>query len=650
MSSRIMASSIAQRKPAPSKKFATPPAKSACTACRASRLRCSGQRPCSRCLAKSRICVFTESRRGLKPDATRPAGQPACHFPVPGTSLEAAGLHDPYPKTQRSPVFVEVPQEVLPPLYNDDLGTIQFDDIFGGDSNDTLDTFFASLFSLPSYPPAGVIDEPVFDGLEPSHTYVLRRYKSDDDVVQAYYELIHPAFPILPPPLEQDVEDRAEPWVPTGQFFSDYEPSSPLILALLSILVLLPHPHDYHSSDETGRELRAAYAQSLTQRAIESIKIASEIATPASPSSLRSPAHPHVPLEIETPMALCLISMYQYLHHGNATKMRQMAEEAFDSSVKLSLHIIPHDDTNFAEARRRTWWMTYLCMCNASIISCEPPTRLMITNTFKTPYPSTENDSEVWRNYIRAEETLVSATLLLVALLRGFSSATSIVDFRQNIHLLNTIIESQLDGLDSEGIHSIDSSHPPEVRVGDCLRRLTWIRLTSSHIKTHRYRAFMSSAIVLKRFESLPSSEMLEASTTSGSTSNLEEMGIASRIFPFAASESRTLCLESSTKLASSLKILSSNVSVAPFACSAALAGYTALMTHHFTSSSTDYNESQTKSNAVREQCEQGVMDAINALDNFSVGFESMRTLNGDCPTLGPKLELRPLILTMKLL
>ncbi|OIW34946.1 hypothetical protein CONLIGDRAFT_32009 [Coniochaeta ligniaria NRRL 30616] len=48
MSSRIMASSIAQQRPAPLKKFATPPAKSACTACRASRLRCSGHSPCSR--------------------------------------------------------------------------------------------------------------------------------------------------------------------------------------------------------------------------------------------------------------------------------------------------------------------------------------------------------------------------------------------------------------------------------------------------------------------------------------------------------------------------------------------------------------------------------------------------------------------------
>ncbi|KAH7145383.1 hypothetical protein B0J13DRAFT_607094, partial [Dactylonectria estremocensis] len=408
------------------------------------------------CLAKNRICVFTESRRGLKRGATGPLGQPAYPLSVPRMSIEASNPYDPYPEGQLSPIFVDDSQGVLPPLYNDNLGTIQFDDIFGGDSNDALDAFFTSVFSLPSYPPAGVIDEPIVGGLGSPHIHVLRRYKSDDDVVQAYYELIHPVFPILPPPLAHHVEDRAEPWVPTGQFFSDYEPSSPLILALLSILVLLPHSHDGHASDETGRELRA--------------------------------------------------SLYQYLHHGNVTKMQQLAEEAFDFSVKLSLHVIPNDDTNFSEARRRTWWMTYLCMCNASIISCDPPTRPMMTSTFTTPYPSTENDSEVWRRYIRAEETLVSATLLLVALVRGFSSETSVFDFRQNIHFLNSIIKSQLDELDDGEIQSMDSSQPPEMRVGDYLKRLTWIRLTSSHIKTHRYRAFMTSAIILERFESLPSS------------------------------------------------------------------------------------------------------------------------------------------------
>ncbi|KAF7556532.1 hypothetical protein G7Z17_g1337 [Cylindrodendrum hubeiense] len=331
------------------KKFATPPVKSACTSC--------GHSPCNRCLKKDQICVFTESRRGLKPEPTHPArrssrivenSKPSQESPCPQDTI--LGIDD--------TVFTPDQQGVLPSLYNDDLNMIQFDDIFGGDSDEALDNFFADVFSLPAYPPVAIIDESVVDIPPPQHIPVLRRYKSDEEVISAYYELIHPGFPILPPPPEQDVEDHAEPWVPTGQFFSDYEPSSPLILAMLSILVLLPHSNDENPSDETGQELRAGYAQSLAQCAIECIGIASGMDTPGLPSFSRPPVHPNVPIELETPMAFCVLSVYQYLHHGNIGKMIQMAEGAFDSSTRLSLHKQDRDDSPFSEARRRTWWIT----------------------------------------------------------------------------------------------------------------------------------------------------------------------------------------------------------------------------------------------------------------------------------------------------
>ncbi|XPS81458.1 hypothetical protein M3J09_013395 [Ascochyta lentis] len=52
------------------KKFATPPIKSACTSCRASRVRCSGGNPCTRCMKRSRPCTFTISQRGRRSAAT----------------------------------------------------------------------------------------------------------------------------------------------------------------------------------------------------------------------------------------------------------------------------------------------------------------------------------------------------------------------------------------------------------------------------------------------------------------------------------------------------------------------------------------------------------------------------------------------------
>ncbi|KAJ5474099.1 Transcription factor [Penicillium sp. IBT 31633x] len=46
------------------KKFAIPPVKVACLACRASKTRCSGQEPCSSCVSKRRECCYLASKRG----------------------------------------------------------------------------------------------------------------------------------------------------------------------------------------------------------------------------------------------------------------------------------------------------------------------------------------------------------------------------------------------------------------------------------------------------------------------------------------------------------------------------------------------------------------------------------------------------------
>ncbi|PSR80082.1 hypothetical protein BD289DRAFT_76525 [Coniella lustricola] len=46
------------------KKFAVPPVKSACLACRAARTRCDGAKPCATCQSRTRECVYLPSRRG----------------------------------------------------------------------------------------------------------------------------------------------------------------------------------------------------------------------------------------------------------------------------------------------------------------------------------------------------------------------------------------------------------------------------------------------------------------------------------------------------------------------------------------------------------------------------------------------------------
>jgi hypothetical protein len=69
---------------------------------------------------------------------------------------------------------------LLPPLFNDNIDAFQFDDIFLGSTEADLDSFFADVFSLPTYPRLGG-DEyaPLLtSALQPS----VSGYNSDADV------------------------------------------------------------------------------------------------------------------------------------------------------------------------------------------------------------------------------------------------------------------------------------------------------------------------------------------------------------------------------------------------------------------------------------------------------------------------------------
>ena len=44
---------------------------------------------------------------------------------------------------------------LLPPLFEDNIDAFRFDDIFLGDAQTDLDSFFANIFSLPTFPRLG---------------------------------------------------------------------------------------------------------------------------------------------------------------------------------------------------------------------------------------------------------------------------------------------------------------------------------------------------------------------------------------------------------------------------------------------------------------------------------------------------------------
>lgn len=136
---------------------------------------------------------------------------------------------------------------------------------------------------------------------------------------------------------------------------------------MAALLVLIPHPDEKSPSRPEYVKLRRDTAHSYAHSALEAVEVDSELlASSSDPSTAlsdgvpqldRDPLHPCVPVYLESVIALVLLSVYEYAQRGNINKMRNRASQALTAAMSISLHETVEED-QFAEARRRAWWMT----------------------------------------------------------------------------------------------------------------------------------------------------------------------------------------------------------------------------------------------------------------------------------------------------
>lgn len=148
----------------------------------------------------------------------------------------------------------------------------------------------------------------------------------------------------------------------------DFEPSSPLSLAISASLALIPHPEDPNPSGTESVQLRREQAQAFAQSAFDGIENESELiesvldpgeALSSDPAPVtRNAFHPQLPLENESILALLMLSTYEYAQRGNIAKMRNRAGQAVNAAMNLGLHAKGNEEGYYAEANRRTWWMS----------------------------------------------------------------------------------------------------------------------------------------------------------------------------------------------------------------------------------------------------------------------------------------------------
>ncbi|CAG8981037.1 hypothetical protein HYALB_00008191 [Hymenoscyphus albidus] len=611
------------------KKFAVPPVKLACLECRASRTRCDGKTECTSCTAKGKSCIYTQSRRGGSRIRKR------------GGSSSVRDLKD--VNLLDNSNFNHVPLSILPESNQGDFtsGSVQKQPITdfdllasfseplslvapGVDESKALtwsvrldfafedtDFMFDSIFNTQienhdsGYGSASDHPAPSSENGQPPSA--IRVYRSDQDILGAYYTYIHPYFPVLPPPEAHQVFDnpelgtRREP----DAFFSsqscpNFEPSTPISLAISATLTLIPHPGDPDPSGTNSVLLRREQAQAFAQSAFESIEIESELidsttqpseALSSEPNPLnRTSFHPQNPIENESIIALLLLSSYEYAQRGNIAKMRNRAGQALNAAIALGLHSRIDDDAYFVEANRRVWWMT-------------PPPVLLYDPRFTTPGPCFSADPPSWTVFLEAQQVIVSATQFVIDLdiaMKTQSTTSAIWDRMLELESIIEPLTLKADtwALESSPPLSLDSS---ELKVSQALRGIARIKLNrcvvvytsrlrvgmrsdikiSARIKLHRYCAFLDIPIFTKKHcdlpptpSSLPSKPItvtpncscsssfsqtlspLSLNTPSSSSPQTISSPPSHPLLPFPPNYSAKLCLKSALNIARSFQSL----------------------------------------------------------------------------------------------
>ncbi|KAH8650537.1 hypothetical protein BGZ60DRAFT_192792 [Tricladium varicosporioides] len=520
----------------------------------------------------------------------------------------------------------------------------------------------------------------------------VRVYSSDQDILGAYYTYIHPYFPVLPPPEPHQIVDNPEVGIRRAPdaFFSsrkvpDFEPSSPLSLAISATLALIPHPDDLDPFGTDSVHLRREQAQAFAHSAYESIEIESELVEsttqPAEALSSEShvvdrlPFHSQNPLENESIIALLLLSSYEYAQRGNIAKMRNRAGQALNSALNLGLHTRNDENSPYAEADKRVWWMTYITVCQGSILSNSPSPVLLYDPRFTTPSPTFSADPEAWPLFLQAQQVIVSATQFVIDLDVTMKSHSTTSAIWQRMLELEALIEplvlkADTWALESSPPVSLDST---ELKVSQALKGIARIKLNSARIKLHRYCAFQDIPVFSKKHCDLksaaeptitgesPSAPVCACSSTfhqihsavdlfnSPTSVSSPPTNVSCGLLPFSSHFSAKVCLRSSLNIARSFQSLpypqprrtnevvdyfsimkdNSKVprTIPVFACCAMQSSYAMIMLCYKTRAMgfRGLGEGQTSpADRLLGQLQEGLGMVLGALKNYSIAYEAL--------------------------
>ncbi|OAA41299.1 Fungal Zn binuclear cluster domain containing protein [Metarhizium rileyi] len=403
-------------------------------------------------------------------------------------------------------------------------------------------------------------------GAEDISQYAVRSYDSEQAILNAYYIYLHQYFPILPPPVRSVTPDNPLRITSLEGCFP-LTLTSPLSLAISALLALIPFPDQEPISPVSSKEpLRRSIAHKLAQRALECVESDSELLddTPGghpAPMSLkghpipRFPLHPATPVMLEGLLALLLLSNYEHTQRGNMLKMTTRASQALIMAKNMSLHQLSSYDDEFAEAKRRAWWMSYFRAQLCSVVRQSASVTMEDDSLYTTPYPTIQGDPEVWPLYIESLRVSFATVRLAAARVPPFAKpdADLLRSKSENIAALDAravqLIDRAKTGLRSKSSPG-NGDQLGEQLVAKTLRCIAAIRSSSARIRLHRYHAFSDIPLFSMNHCDLTSPDFVpDAENVVPRTNPLESS-------PFTFDEAAEVCVESALEVSRQLKKL----------------------------------------------------------------------------------------------
>ncbi|EAA65272.1 hypothetical protein AN0094.2 [Aspergillus nidulans FGSC A4] len=524
--------------------------------------------------------------------------------------------------------------------------------------------------------------------------------------LNAYYDFIHNYFPILPPrvgPAYIDSPlDCIEPYSESPEEpVIAYQPGSPLSLAISAILALIPHPNDPEPSSPRSVIRRRAYAHKFAQMANAGVESDCELhASPTNPFETtfkgrprinRERFHPHTPVELESILALLLLTVYEYTQRGNLLKMRYRAGQALAIALDMSLHTLGEEYDEMAEARRRAWWMTYYCVLQGSIVSTTSLSIDANDSQFVTPYPRFAADPNGWSIFIQSQQILVAATQFVIDVKKWIPTRTNMPYIVESMQRLDTWASALLarSSLPPSVAQSGNSSGISERITAQSIRTIARIKI-SRHCDLSKANACDDpvpecaaespehpneissvgcSCSSLDKFQQSSSSEYTRSTSTSSSASEfqplLPQYSFISEL-PYTSQHSARVCLKASLlishmfdSLPIPLPLSDSNNpprvlqslprrqyprTMPSFACCMMQGSYALLMIFYQAnlvksaqaepgnSSSTSTSSSQDgySLDSFTEELRQGLERLIGAASNYAISYEALTGMRDD--------------------